>query len=105
MPEKIAPELPTLVEKVPQGTGWLHELKLDGYRMIGVVRDHKASLITRRGHDWTHRFPTIAAALRELADRSAIFDGEIVMLKPDGTTDFQALQNMMRLGNDAPIVY
>jgi bifunctional non-homologous end joining protein LigD len=105
MPEKIAPELPTLVEKVPQGTGWLHELKLDGYRMIGVVRDHKASLITRRGHDWTHRFPTIAAALRELADRSAIFDGEIVMLNPDGTSDFQALQNVMRRGNDSSIIY
>jgi bifunctional non-homologous end joining protein LigD len=59
MPAKIAPELPTLVEKVPQGPGWLHELKLDGYRMIGFVRDHKASLFTRRGHDWTHRFPTI----------------------------------------------
>jgi bifunctional non-homologous end joining protein LigD len=29
MPEKIAPELPTLVEKVPEGTGWLHELKFD----------------------------------------------------------------------------
>jgi bifunctional non-homologous end joining protein LigD len=105
MPAKIAPELPTLVDKIPQGTGWLHELKLDGYRMIGFVRDHRASLFTRRGHDWTDRFPTIAAALRELEVKSAIFDGEIVMLKPDGTTDFQALQNMMRLGNDAPIVY
>jgi bifunctional non-homologous end joining protein LigD len=105
MPTKIAPELPTLVEKVPQGAEWLHELKLDGYRMIGFVREHKASLFTRRGHDWTHRFPTIAAALLELAVGNAIFDGEIVMLRPDGTSDFQALQNVMRRGNDTPIVY
>ena len=62
-------------------------------------------LSSRRGHDWTDRFPTTAAALRELAVKSAIFDGEIVMQKPDGTTDFQALQNVMKRGSDASIVY
>ena len=48
MPATIAPQLPLLVEQVPQGEGWLHELKLDGYRMICFVRDGKATLVTRR---------------------------------------------------------
>jgi bifunctional non-homologous end joining protein LigD len=105
MPAKIAPELPTLVEKLPEGPNWLHELKLDGYRMIGFVRDGNASLYTRRGHDWTHRFPTIAGALEELADGDLVCDGEIVVLGKDGTSDFQALQNVMRNGADHLIVY
>ena len=105
MPTQIAPELPTLVAKSPHGDEWLHELKLDGYRMIAFVRDGKASLHTRRGHDWTHRFRTVAAALEELGVGDVILDGEIVVLRPDGTSDFQALQNVMRHGNDESIVF
>ena len=60
---------------------------------------------TRRGHDWTHRFPTIAAALEKLGVGDVILDGEIVVLRPDGTSDFQALQNVMRHGDDDSIVY
>ena len=81
------------------------ELKLDGYRIMALVRDGKASLHTRRGLDWTHRFPTITAALEKLGDDDAILDGEIVVLRSDGTSDFQALQNVMRQGDDDAIVY
>jgi bifunctional non-homologous end joining protein LigD len=105
MPARVAPELPTLVQEAPQGSQWLHELKLDGYRVIGFVQDGQATLYTRRGNDWTQRFPTIARALRELATGDLIVDGEIVALKPDGTSDFQALQNMMRKGDDKQIAY
>jgi bifunctional non-homologous end joining protein LigD len=63
MPQKIAPELPTLVEELPQDSEWIYELKLDGYRVIGFVRDGNATLYTRRGLDWTHRFPAVADAL------------------------------------------
>jgi bifunctional non-homologous end joining protein LigD len=105
MPAKVAPELPLLVTQVPQGAEWLFELKLDGYRMICFVKEGKAALVTRRGHDWTHRFPTIAAAIEGLELDNAIFDGEIVALKTDGTSDFQALQNMLKHGDDNQIVF
>ena len=105
MPATIAPELPALVKKVPQGTGWLHELKLDGYRMIGFVRDARRR--SSRGEGTTgpivsRRSPLLFASS---PDKSAIVDGEVVMLNPDGTSDFQALQNVMRRGNDTSIVY
>ena len=105
MPAKIAPELPLLVEEAPQGRDWLYELKLDGYRMICFVKKGKASLDTRRGNDWTDRFPTIARAVEDLQLENAILDGEIVVLNPDGTSDFQALQNSLRHGDHDQIVY
>jgi bifunctional non-homologous end joining protein LigD len=106
MPAEITPELPSLVQKAPQGPEWLHELKLDGYRILGFVRDGRANLFTRRGNDWTHRFPAVATALQELAGSvDLIVDGEVVALRPDGTSDFQALQNMMRQGNDQQIAF
>ena len=105
MPRKVAPELPTLVEQVPQGSEWIYELKLDGYRIISFVRDGKATLYTRRGLDWTHRFPAVATALEKLDSGNLILDGEVVVLRSDGTSDFQALQNVMRHGDDGAIVY
>jgi bifunctional non-homologous end joining protein LigD len=105
MPSLIAPELPTLVEKIPAGPEWLLELKLDGYRLMGSVRKNKTALLTRRGHDWTPRFPTVAAALSELEDGDMIVDGEVVVLKPDGTSDFQALQNVIRQKDYDRLVY
>ena len=62
-------------------------------------------MFTRRGHDWTHRFPKIAAALEKITGGDLIVDGEIVVLKPDGTSDFQALQNAIREGRNESIVY
>jgi bifunctional non-homologous end joining protein LigD len=105
MPRKIAPALPVLVEELPEGPEWLHELKLDGYRVICFTRVRKAMLCTRRGHDWTARFPSIVGAVEELRLENAILDGEIVALKPDGTSDFQALQHALRLSDDRQIVF
>jgi bifunctional non-homologous end joining protein LigD len=105
MPAAIAPELPQLVDEAPPGDEWLYELKLDGYRMICFLNKGKVRLRTRGGNDWTHRFPTIARAVAELRLESAILDGEIVALKPDGTSHFQSLQNMLKHGNDKQIVF
>ena len=99
MPAKIAPELPTLVKRVPGEPGWIYELKLDGYRIIAFVRNGKVSLYTRRGLNWTHRFPTIAAALEKPRTGDFVLDGEIVVLRPDGRSDFQALQNVLHRGH------
>src|ERR671912_233830 len=74
MPADIVPCLATLVEEVPKGEGWLHEIKWDGYRLIAFVKGGKAQLKTRNGHDWTHRFPTIAKAPSGLPVETPIVD-------------------------------
>jgi ATP-dependent DNA ligase len=60
-PDFVPPMLCTLVERAPEGAGWVHEVKLDGYRMQAIVAGDQARLMTRGGHDWTHRFPETAA--------------------------------------------
>jgi bifunctional non-homologous end joining protein LigD len=89
--EFISPELATLAEVPPSGNEWLHEIKFDGYRLIAAVEDGKATLYTRKGLDWSKRFPEIRDALARLPGR-LMLDGEVVVLKPDGTSDFSALQ-------------
>ena len=71
--------LPTLVDAPPMGAQWVHEIKWDGYRVSAYFKDGKATVRTRNGHDWTRRFPTIAAAVARLPVRSAVIDGEAVI--------------------------
>ena len=60
MPAKFSPQLAVLAEHPPEGEGWLHEIKFDGYRMLAHLKDGKVTLLTRNGHDWTAKFPSIA---------------------------------------------
>jgi bifunctional non-homologous end joining protein LigD len=94
-PEWIEPCLPTLVERPPIGPNWRHEVKWDGYRLCVVIDDGKATVRTRRGHDWSHRFRPIAGAAAELPCRNAILDGEAVILDEHGRADFAALQDSL----------
>jgi bifunctional non-homologous end joining protein LigD len=80
---------------VPIGPDWLYEVKLDGYRLAIHVEPKGVRVITRGGHDWTHRFPTIAAAAKELGVTTAILDGEAVVLDDHGRSDFGALQRSL----------
>ncbi|MBI3128533.1 MAG: DNA ligase D [Candidatus Tectomicrobia bacterium] len=104
-PSRLAPQLATLVPKVPEGDGWLHEIKFDGYRILCRLREGEVRLITRGGKDWTARFSGVARACAGFPAKEAILDGEVVALREDGTSDFQALQNSLKGGSDAPIVY
>ncbi|MBZ0232261.1 MAG: non-homologous end-joining DNA ligase [Deltaproteobacteria bacterium] len=90
---RYAPQLAQLVAAPPSGSDWLHELKLDGYRAGAAKRDGDVRLVSRRRRDLTPEFPELAQALRSVAARDALLDGEIVMLDAQGRTDFQALQN------------
>ncbi|RIK81035.1 MAG: DNA ligase D [Planctomycetota bacterium] len=105
LPRSFAPQLATLATDVPSGGGWLHEIKFDGYRILAFCDNGQVRLRSRRGNDWSQRFETIAAALSRSQFSGALFDGEVVVLGPDGRTDFQTLQNLMRRGNDADVVY
>ncbi|MBB4236264.1 non-homologous end-joining DNA ligase [Rhizobium esperanzae] len=95
MPSRIEPCLALLKPAVPPGSDWLYEVKWDGYRLAIHIEPKGVRVITRGGHDWTHRFPTIAAAAKELGVTTAILDGEAVVLDDDGRSDFGALQRSL----------
>ena len=93
MPADPKPQLATAADQAPDGPQWFHEIKYDGYRLLARIRNGKATLLTRSGLDWTQKFPALAAALAKLPVSTALIDGEIVHLEPDGTTDFGHLQD------------
>ena len=78
------------MERPPSGSGWLHEIKFDGYRVQLRVQGGQVTLRTRKGLDWTAKFGAIADEAKSLPD--AIIDGEIVALDQNGAPDFAALQ-------------
>jgi bifunctional non-homologous end joining protein LigD len=80
----------------PAGDAWLHEPKLDGYRLQIVNDGRSVSLYSRRGNDWTKRLEAIAAALQGLSCRSAIIDGELVLPDAAGRPDFYGLHRGWR---------
>lgn len=90
-------QLCTLVDAVPDGNGWLHEMKYDGYRALVAVGGGQAKVYTRTGLDWTDRFCAIATAAAALPVDTALIDGEIVALK-DGKPDFSTLQAALSNG-------
>ncbi|MBI3296994.1 MAG: DNA ligase D [Elusimicrobia bacterium] len=97
-PDGLEPQLATLAAEVPQGDEWVHELKLDGYRVLARVEGGRARLFTRRGLDWTERFSALAAALGGLSARTASLDGEVVALDEKGRTSFSSLQRALSEG-------
>lgn len=105
LPESFYPQLATLTEKLPEQGPWLSEIKFDGYRVLARITDGRVALFTRRGQDWTEKFSSLARQLSGVPLRNAIIDGEVVVLNPDGTTDFQKLQNFMKSGNEKDLVY
>jgi bifunctional non-homologous end joining protein LigD len=90
------PELCTLAQRAPTGSGWLHEIKLDGYRILARKTAEGARLITRAGKDWTSKFPPLARAVEALPCDSCVLDGEATIVDRDGRTSFQRLQNAIK---------
>ncbi|MBD0416851.1 non-homologous end-joining DNA ligase [Oryzicola mucosus] len=95
MPDRIEPCLALLKSAPPTGPDWSYEIKWDGYRLAVHIESNRVRIITRGGHDWTHRFPAIATAAKELGIRTAILDGEAVVLDEHGRSDFGALQRSL----------
>ncbi len=92
LPRFVEPELATLVSEAPAGKDWLHEIKLDGYRMLARLDQGRVRWLSRNGHDWSARFAALSSAVQALPAERALLDGEVVVLRPDGTTSFQDLQ-------------
>ena len=93
LPDFLPPQLATLVERPPAASGWVHEIKFDGYRMQLRVAAGRATLKTRTGLDWTPRFAALATAATSLPD--CIVDGEATVLDAAGNPDFAALQQAL----------
>jgi bifunctional non-homologous end joining protein LigD len=88
----ILPAQPLLVDRPPAGSGWLHEIKHDGYRILARKEGSRVTLWTRYGTNFTDRFPRVAEAICSLAADSALIDGEAVAFRPDGHSDMAALR-------------
>jgi bifunctional non-homologous end joining protein LigD len=97
-------QLATLVDHVPSGDRWLHELKYDGYRTLLAIGGGEGRAYTRSGLDWSDRFAGLIAEATELDLDSALIDGEAVVTLPDGRTSFQALQAALK-GDPGKIDY
>jgi bifunctional non-homologous end joining protein LigD len=95
MPARVDPCLALLKSKPPKGPQWAFEVKWDGYRIAVHVEPKGVRILTRGGHDWTHRFPAIAAEAAQLGAATAILDGEAVVLDEEGRSDFGQLQQSL----------
>jgi bifunctional non-homologous end joining protein LigD len=98
-------QMPTLVEKPPQGDGWIHEIKYDGYRTQLIIQRGKAQAFTRRGFDWTDRYGPIVGAAAELKAKRAIIDGEATVLGATGLPDFQALRRELGKADSTKLIF
>ena len=83
------------MEKPPEGDGWLHEIKFDGYRLMAAIEGESIRLLTRSGLDWTERFPGIAEAFENFPAKSALLDGEAIVEDENGVSSFSALQEAL----------
>jgi len=95
MPDRVEPALAQLKAHPPQGDQWSWELKWDGYRLAIHIEPTGVRILTRGGHDWTHRFPAIEQAARALGPATMIIDGEAVVLDDEGRPDFGLLQKSL----------
>lgn len=95
------PQLATLVDDVPTGNGWMHEIKFDGYRALVAARGKEVRVHTRSGQDWTDKFGPLAAAIAALDLPPALIDGEIVAHDAAGNPDFSTLQKVLKRGRGA----
>jgi bifunctional non-homologous end joining protein LigD len=110
-PSFIPPQLAKPCTNPPTGDDWIHELKLDGYRIQMQIRPPTSSgksrvtLLTRKGLDWTHRMPDLARAAEQLHVDSAVLDGEVVVLDEKGGTSFSDLQAAFQDGEKTDLTY
>ncbi|MEO6041789.1 MAG: DNA ligase D [Croceibacterium sp.] len=93
------PQLATLVDAVPAGNGWLHEIKFDGYRLLVAAAGDAARVYTRNGLDWSDKFAPLAARFQALALPPCLIDGEVVASGADGNPSFSALQGVLKRGH------
>jgi bifunctional non-homologous end joining protein LigD len=71
----VEPCLPSLADRPPSSSGWIHEIKHDGFRMLARRDAAGVRLLTRNGYDFTARYPLIVEAVAALPVQSCVIDG------------------------------
>ena len=99
MPKFRPPQLATLVDSVPAGNRWMHEIKFDGYRALIAAKGKQVRVYTRNGKDWTDKFGPLVEAVAALDLPSSLIDGEIIASDAEGNPDFSTLQNVLKRGH------
>jgi ATP-dependent DNA ligase len=105
LPPFIPPQLSQLVEKPPSGPQWLHEIRLDGYRMAARIDNVRVQLLTRTGLDWTDKYPSAIAALANLNVKTAYLDGELCGVDEAGLPTFAHTQAATDGQRNVQLVY
>jgi bifunctional non-homologous end joining protein LigD len=107
LPAFIEPQLAVLAKAPPESGDWVYEIKLDGYRIQARIDSakHSIQLLTRTGLDWTHRMRPLAELLRQLRVTNALLDGEVVVLRANGTSSFADLQTAFQEGTKHDLTY
>ncbi len=98
LPRFVEPCLATLVDRAPDSKRWVHEIKFDGYRIQARLDHGKVKLMTRKGLDWTRKFPSVAQAIGKLHAKTALIDGELVSEDAKGISRFSLLQQDLTAG-------
>jgi bifunctional non-homologous end joining protein LigD len=104
LPLFVEPCLATLVDKAPDAKRWLHEIKFDGYRIQARLDNGEVKLMTRKGLDWTKKFPSVAAAVAKLHAKTALIDSELVVEDSKGISSFSLLQEDLKAGRGGRMV-
>jgi bifunctional non-homologous end joining protein LigD len=105
LPRFVEPSLPTAVETAPSGADWVHEIKYDGYRVQVRIENGRIALLTRKGLDWTERFPAVAKAAASLPVKTALVDAEVVVQTEAGVASFTALVEALKTGKGNLVLY
>jgi hypothetical protein len=87
----IVPAVPKLLASPPAGDAWIHEVKLDGWRIQLHKEGRSVAIYTKNGHRCAHKLELIAAALTHLPAKSCIIDGELTACDEYGLPNFHAL--------------
>ena len=101
IPKYRKPQLATLVDDVPAGNGWMHEIKFDGYRALIAAKGKTVRVYTRNGKDWTDKFGALVDTIAALDLPACLIDGEIVAHDAKGNPDFSSLQKVLKRGKGA----
>lgn len=96
---------PTLVHGPPQGPGWVHEVKFDGYRIVARATRNEVWLTTRGQKEWSANASGVVASLRALNLSDAVLDGEVMLMRADGSSDFGALRHVKAKRRENAVIY
>jgi DNA ligase D-like protein (predicted ligase) len=105
LPRWIPPQLTQLSDAAPFGPKWVHEIKLDGFRMAARIERGRARLLTRTGLDWTAKYPSVIDALAKVRAKTAYLDGELCGVGDDGLPSFSQTQAASEVERGVRLIY